>query len=330
MSEDRKKDHIELAFESQTKSGNLDMYYEPLLSSHPNESTDISLEFLGKTFNAPLWISSMTGGTQKAKLLNTNLAKVANEFGFGMGLGSCRPLLDSFNRKEDFDLRDLIGDQAFYLNLGIAQLEELIDNNKVSKIQKIHEELLSDGLIIHVNPMQEWAQTEGDRYKRAPIETIKFILDNFGLNIIVKEVGQGFGPNSLLSLMSLPIAAIDFAGFGGTNFTLLEQTRHNAQSSDKRPSNLSLSLIGHTCDEMINWVNQTIDNSSIRCKEFIISGGVENSINGYRLQQNLKAKSIIGMASSFLKHAHDYELLKDFTHSEIENLKLAKCFLKGK
>lgn len=328
--EDRKKDHIELALNSQTVSGNLDLYYEPLLSAHPDESFDISTHFLDKNFKAPLWISSMTGGTEKAKLLNTNLAKVANEFGFGMGLGSCRPLLESYDRKEDFDLRDIIGDQAFYINLGIAQLENLISNNEIFKVQKICDDLHADGLIIHVNPMQEWTQPEGDRFKKAPIDTIKFVVSQLDLKIIVKEVGQGFGPNSLISLMKLPISAIDFAGFGGTNFTLLELSRHNARQGGKTHSNYNLQNIGHTCSEMINWVNQNIDQSSVKCREFIISGGVSDTLEGFRLQESLKAKSIIGMASSFLKHAHDYEELKDFTCSEIENYKLAKCFLKGK
>ena len=327
---DRKKDHIELALNSQTTSGNLDLYYEPLLSAHPNESTDISCNFLRKDFKAPIWISSMTGGTEKAKLLNTNLAKVANEFGFGMGLGSCRPLLESYKRKEDFDLRDTIGEQAFYINLGIAQLEVLLFENQISKIQKICDDLHADGLIIHVNPLQEWAQPEGDRFKQAPIETIKSIVNQVDMKIIVKEVGQGFGPNSLISLMKLPIAAIDFAGFGGTNFTLLELARHNAQQNGKTPTNYNLKYIGHTCSEMINWVNQNIDQSSVKCREFIISGGVSDTLEGFRLQESLKAKSIIGMASSFLKHAHDYTQLREFTFSEIENYKLAKCFLKGK
>jgi isopentenyl-diphosphate delta-isomerase len=327
---DRKKDHIELALNSQTKSGNLDLYYEPLLSAHPDDKTDISKIFLNKKFNTPLWISSMTGGTEKAQLINQNLAKVASEFGFGMGLGSCRPLLDSYKRKEDFDLRETIGDQAFYINLGVAQLEQLISRRELSKVKKIHDDLRADGLIIHVNPIQEWAQPEGDRFKNPPIETIKTIVKEMEINIIVKEVGQGFGPNSLISLMELPIAAIDFAGFGGTNFTLLELSRHNAQQNGKTHKNHNLKNIGHTCTEMINWVNQNIDQTSVNCREFIISGGVTDTLEGFKLQESLKANSIIGMASSFLKHAHDYEQLKEFTRSEVENYKLAKCFLKGK
>jgi isopentenyl-diphosphate delta-isomerase len=100
---DRKKDHIELAQSAQIKKLNDGFYYEPMLSAHPTEVTDISINFLGKRLLAPLWVSSMTGGTQKAKLINTNLAKAANQFGLGMGLGSCRSLLNSDERKSDLE-----------------------------------------------------------------------------------------------------------------------------------------------------------------------------------------------------------------------------------
>lgn len=332
MSKDRKKDHIELALNSRTESGNLDMYYEPLLSAHPDQNTDISSDFLGKKFKAPLWISSMTGGTEKAFNLNTNLAKLTNELGLGMGLGSCRPIIENkTERLKDFKLREIIGDRPFYTNLGIAQVEELIHTNQINKIIELQKLLEADGLIIHVNPLQEWAQPEGDRFKIPPIETIKRLLNQSQINIIVKEVGQGFGPSSLLSLMQLPLQAIEFASFGGTNFTLLEQSRQDAQDSDKKAPNQILSHIGHTSSEMIDWVNQITESSSgLKCKEFIISGGITNSIEGYKLQTSLKAQSIIGMASSFLKVADDYGKLKEFAQTEIENLKLAKCFLRGK
>ncbi len=174
MSDNRKKDHIDLAFKSQTKSNErkYDLNYEPLFSAHPDSDTDISVEFIGKKLRAPLWVSSMTGGTEHAAKINQNLAKACNEFGFGMGLGSCRPLLNSTNRFSDFNLRDTIGDNPFYANLGIAQLEELIFRNETSKIDKMIQDLHVDGLIIHVNPLQEWMQPEGDRFRQSPLKTI--------------------------------------------------------------------------------------------------------------------------------------------------------------
>jgi isopentenyl-diphosphate delta-isomerase len=326
---DRKKDHIELAFASQVQKKIDGLYYEPMLSAHPDENTDISVEFLSQKMKAPLWISSMTGGTAKAKTINTNLAKVANKYGLGMGLGSCRPLLNSQERLSDFDLKHIIGDFPFYANLGVAQLEHLIANGQLSKVKDLIIQLHVDGLIIHVNPLQEWTQPEGDRFKVAPIETIKQVLFELETNIIVKEVGQGFGPNSLISLMKLPLAAIDFAGHGGTNFTALEVSRHNAIFSGRRESFQSLAYVGHSASEMIEWVNSNLSSAQIQCKQFIISGGIKDVIQGHKLAEQLNAQSVIGMGSSFLRYAENFEQLDEYTHTQVELLKLAKCYLKG-
>ena len=331
MSEKRKSDHIELAFKSQIKIPSSDFIYEPLFARHPNEIDDISVSFLGKKLSAPLWISSMTGGTEKALRLNKNLATVAGEFGFGMGLGSCRSLLESSSRLADFDMKDQIGDNPFFINLGIAQLEGLIESKKVSQIKNLIEKLQADGLIIHINPLQEWLQPEGDRYKKAPIDTIKSILKEASYPIVVKEVGQGFGPKSLESLCRLPLAAVDLSGFGGTNFSLLELSRHNAQELDRESSQYKLVEAGHTCDEMITWLNSLLSkNEELSCSNFIVSGGIKNIVDGFKLQEKLNAPSLIGMASSFLKYAEDISMLRDFVASEIENYKLAKKVLRVK
>ncbi len=329
MSDDRKKDHIKLALNSQTNINNKDFYYEPLLGAHPADEESVSVNFLGKKFTYPLWISSMTGGTEKAYKINKNLATIAGEFGFGMGLGSCRSLLESDQRIKDFDFKSLVGDQAFYINLGIAQVEQLIKSKSLTKITDLISKLQADGLIIHINPLQEWLQPEGDRIEIAPIESIKIIVNELDTNIIIKEVGQGFGPMSLESLMKLPIAAIDFSGFGGTNFSLIELNRHNAQEFDKDSSHNRLVSIGHTCSEMIEWTNSLLSSSNhYKCKDFIISGGIKNVLDGHAHQQKLNANSIIGMAASFLKHAEDLGALRDFAHMETQNYKLAKKLLR--
>lgn len=326
---DRKKDHIELAFKSQITTRVDGLYYEPMLSAHPDETTDISVKFVHKIMKAPLWVSSMTGGTQKAKLINNNLAQIVNKYGLGMGLGSCRPLLESKERWSDFDLKSIIGEFPFYANLGIAQLEELIEIGKLNIVRDLISGLQVDGLIIHVNPLQEWSQPEGDRFKKPPLETIKRVLDELKTNIIVKEVGQGFGPNSLISLMKLPLAAIDFAAHGGTNFTALEVSRHNALFSGKTDSLQSLAYVGHSAEQMIDWVNTNLSSSQILCKQFIISGGIKEVIQGHRLREMLNADSVIGMGSSFLKYAEELEHLDEFTKTQVELLKLASCYLKG-
>src|SRR5687768_10434015 len=108
---DRKQDHIDLAFEANMANNRPDarFSYEPMLNAHPSADHDLSISFLGKSLKAPLWVSSMTGGTEMALDINRRLAATCARFGLGMGLGSCRPLLENLQRIEDFDMRDIIG-----------------------------------------------------------------------------------------------------------------------------------------------------------------------------------------------------------------------------
>jgi L-lactate dehydrogenase (FMN-dependent) and related alpha-hydroxy acid dehydrogenases len=249
----RKRDHIQLAFQSQVASQSIDQRfsYEPILAPHPQKNLEQKI-FLQKEIQTPIWISSMTGGTEKAYFINQNLAKACAYFKMGMGLGSCRSLLNNLDRIKDFNFRKTIGyDLPFYANLGIAQIEILLANNQQEKINTLINVLEADGLIIHINPLQEWLQPEGDRITQAPIDTIKRLIDKININIIVKEVGQGFGKESLKTLMQLPIKAIEFAAHGGTNFSKLELLRHNIQ---KQIIFEQIAHIGHSAYEMVTFI----------------------------------------------------------------------------
>lgn len=330
----RKQDHIQLAFKSQIPSTSIDerFYYEPLLAAHPTAKDDTSFNFLNKSMRVPLWVSSMTGGTAYANIINHNLARVAKDFGFGMGLGSCRGLLTSDEYLQDFDVRAVIGDDLpLFANLGIAQIEQLLDENKAHLITNLVQKLRADGLIIHVNPFQEWLQPEGDRFKYPPIDTIKRVIDLFpNLNLIVKEVGQGMGYESLKALFQLPIMAVDFAANGGTNFAKIELLRSD---SAKQAIYQQLANIGHSAEDMVVMTNAIIEDlgSKCLCKEVIISGGIKDFLDGYYLINKLSLPAIYGQASAFLKHARgDYKELYDYVATQVEGLRLANSYLKVK
>ncbi len=328
LASSRKKDHITLAFESRVAGKEIDnrFYYEPMLAGHPGSDTSLALEFLGKKLAVPLWVSSMTGGTGIARVINENLARACKDFGMGMGLGSCRSLLSSDEYLDDFNVRRFIGyDLPLYANLGIAQVERLIAENKTGLINKLIDSLEADGLIVHVNPMQEWLQPEGDFIRKAPIETITELLNILHIPVIVKEVGQGFGPSSLKALMDLPLAAIDLAANGGTNFSKLELLRaDNLHKESYGP----LMNIGHSAPEMLEWLNQMEVKDG---KQIIISGGIQDFLDGYYLISKCKFPSVYGQASGFLKYARgNYKELYDYVNLQVEGLKLAKTFLKVK
>lgn len=325
---DRKYAHIQLANNAQLSVTDINelFNYEPLFSAHPN-NIDLSREFLGKKVQAPLWISSMTGGTGEARIINQNLAKVASEFGLGMALGSCRPILESDKDFDDFNLRPILGDKLpFWANLGIAQLEELIDNNELSKVSSMLERLSADGLIIHVNPLQEWFQPEGDTYKRPAIETIEKVVAT-QIPVIVKEVGQGMGPESIRKLLTMPIDGLELASFGGTNFSKLEKLREKDGPSSKLQD---LMFVGHTAVEMVDQINllQSELGDSCLCKDIIISGGIKDTLYGHWLSEKCVLNNVVGRAKGYLDHAADLDELRAFVSGQIETLKMAKAFLR--
>lgn len=331
MSTDRKKDHIGLTHKSQMSllTNDTRFNYEPLLSAHPEQVLK-PFSFLGKTMRLPIWISSMTGGTDEAFKINKNLATAAREFGLGMGLGSCRILLEENTYPEQFMLRQFIGDEApLYANLGIAQIEKSVMAKNIEPILHMIDKLAVDGLIIHVNPLQELIQPEGDRLKEKPIDMIEEFVKQVNFPVIVKEVGQGIGPESLKRLMSLPLQAIDFAAYGGTNFAKLELLRSKDSNAELMEP---LSRLGHGAEEMLDNLNQIKENSAeTQVNEIIISGGIQSYLDGYYLIRKSKIPAIYGQASAFLNHArNNYEELKKFIEHQAKGLEIAYAYLQLK
>jgi isopentenyl-diphosphate delta-isomerase len=296
--------------------------YEPMFFVHPQGNEKWATKFLSFELDYPIWVSSMTGGTGHAKTINENLARLCGEFKLGMGLGSCRGLLTDRSYLTDFAVRKYLGSQPLFANLGIAQLEELVIGKKTQLVHEMVKSIECDGLIIHINPLQEWFQPEGDRFTKPPIETVKRFMEDVKYPVIVKEVGQGMGPRSLKALLDLPIAGIELGAFGGTNFTLLEKLR-----GEENLSREAFIRVGHSAKEMVALLNAL----PTRGKEFIISGGVSTMLDGFELKSKLKANSVIGMASAFLGPAlADYDTLKQFFLRQSESLLVAKSLLEIK
>lgn len=333
LEKSRKNDHVDLAYQSQiNQNQKLNHFnYEPLFTSHRsalNNTDKLERQFLGKQLRAPLWISSMTGGGSRSKKLNHMFAEVAAEFGLGMGLGSCRPLLTKSDSFEDFNVRKIIGKALpLVANIGQGQIEELIRDNEMNRLNDLISSLDADGLIFHINPMQEWFQPEGDRFEKTPLEIIQLLLEELNCPLIVKEVGQGFGPKSMLALCKLPLAGIEFGAFGGTNFSYLEtlRTQNNEQENDP------LCYVGHTAEEMVNMVNHYIESSELSSKELpmmIISGGIRNYLHAHQLMKMSKFNTMYAQAGKLLFAAEKSKIdLQKYISAQIDGLKMAQNYL---
>ena len=325
---DRKSDHINLALQSQTIVNELDnrFYYEPMISGFPGDEHK-PIAFAGKQLKAPLWVSSMTGGHPLSGIINRNLAMACREFGMGMGLGSCRRLLQEETGFEDFDVRNLAGDEVpLFANLGIAQVEELLERKETDGIRRLIERLRADGLIIHVNPLQEWIQPEGNIIVHPPAETIERLLEMIDFPLIVKEVGQGFGPKSIRRLLKLPLAAIEFGAFGGTNFSKVENSRNPTL---KNPFYQPFVNVGVSAEEMVDLINEMVTKGEQpSCNQLIISGGIRDYLDGFYLTQKSVVPAIYAQASLFLSHSRgDYSRLQQFTAAQIAGYNMARSFL---
>ncbi|HQW01655.1 MAG TPA: isopentenyl-diphosphate delta-isomerase, partial [Saprospiraceae bacterium] len=176
----------------------------------------------------------------------------------------------------------------------------------------------------------EWLQPEGDFIVNSPIDTLDRLLDIVSFPVIVKEVGQGMGPNSTAAILKLPISALELAAHGGTNFSKLELLRSTGL---QREVFEPVSRIGHTVGEMITWINELMDQDGgdILCKQIIISGGIRDFLDGYYWMQKLNVPAVYGQASGFLKYAAEsQDALDDYVSSQLRGLQLAQYYLKAK
>lgn len=224
----RKADHLRICLESDVqfrqKTNGFDRYrFTHCCLPEVNLSEiQVSTEFLGKSLSAPLLISSMTGGTEQAKLINTRLAKVAQRHQIAMGVGSQRVAVEKPELAPSFAVRSLAPDILLLANLGAVQLNY---NYGLEQCHRVIDILEADALILHLNPLQECIQTEGDTNFRGLLDKIADLCYNLPVPVIAKEVGNGISANMAKKLMAAGVVAIDVAGAGGTSWARIEGER---------------------------------------------------------------------------------------------------------
>jgi len=224
----RKSDHIRINVERDVASKGVSSGFEAYrlincaLPEIDLADVDTSCALFGRALRAPLLISCMTGGTPEARAINRVLARVAQEHGLAMGLGSARALLEAPQLLDTFAVRDVAPDIALLANLGAVQLNK---GYGVEECRRLVDMLQADALVLHLNAVQEAVQPEGDTCFRDLIRKIGVVCKNLGAPVVVKEVGWGIAPHEVRALFDVGAAAIDLAGAGGTSWSEVERYR---------------------------------------------------------------------------------------------------------
>jgi isopentenyl-diphosphate Delta-isomerase len=224
----RKADHIRICLEedvqfNQTTNG-LERYrftHCCLPELNPDD-IDISTQFLGKNLGAPLLISSMTGGTEQAGMINRRLAEVAQHHKIAMGVGSQRVAVEKPQVADTFAVRKYAPDVLLFANLGAVQLNYSYGLDECLRIIDILE---ADALILHLNPLQECIQPQGDTKFKGLLDKINELCMKLPVPAIAKEVGNGISATMAEKLIAAGVKAIDVAGAGGTSWAKVESER---------------------------------------------------------------------------------------------------------
>lgn len=227
MSKQRKKDHIDICLQNKIEAGvtgfNNYQFIHQALPEISFDEIDLSCRFLKKKLNYPILISSMTGGTVKAEVINQNLAQAAQKLGIAMAVGSQRIAIEKPELASTFQVRKVAPNIVLLSNLGAVQLNYGFEMKECRQAIKMIE---ADGLIFHLNPLQEVIQPEGNKNFSDLLKKIGGISKQLKLPVIVKEVGCGISNNVAKSLLRAGVKIVDVSGQGGTNWALIESLRY--------------------------------------------------------------------------------------------------------
>jgi isopentenyl-diphosphate delta-isomerase len=274
---DRKREHLAIAGSPEvqmTMSNGLEaIRFEPVaLPELDLDQIDTSVTFLGKTMSQPLMIASMSGGTAESQKLNEQLAVAAQASGIALALGSMRIALENPSQRAAFELRSFAPDIPILANIGGAQLREPGGLKGALKCIEIAD---ADALIVHLNPLQEALQPDGDTRWTGIKQAIAQLVRESHVPVIIKEVGHGIGPTTARALLEIGVCYIDVAGAGGTSWAAIETQRLGS------PEAMKLGTPFHNFGITLAEALVAFDaDPQLRDKQFVIaSGGIRSGLD---------------------------------------------------
>jgi isopentenyl-diphosphate delta-isomerase len=221
----RKQRHIRLSLEKDVQSkigtGLEDIWFiHRALPDIDLEEISTDIELLGKHLSAPLIISAITGGTEDAKEINKTLASAAENLGIGIGVGSQRIALENPSMEHTFRVvREEAPSALIMGNLGCPQLSL---GWGVEEAQRCVDMISADALAIHMNPLQEAIQVEGETRYKGVLHKIREVVDGINVPVVMKETGCGIAFEDAIRLEETGVEVLDVSGAGGTSWAAVE------------------------------------------------------------------------------------------------------------
>jgi isopentenyl-diphosphate delta-isomerase len=226
QTESRKKDHVELVIAQgaqykKTSGFERVDFIHNALPEISFESVNLSTKFLGKTLRFPILITGMTGGYKDAAPINWALAQTAQKYGMAFGVGSQRAMIERPDFAVTYQVRKVAPDIPLLANIGAFQLKKY----PFDKIQSLVSAIDADCLAIHLNPLQEVIQPEGDTDFSGVLSAISKTCDKLSVPVMVKETGAGISQDVALKLKEAGVKWVDVGGSGGTSWSKVEYLR---------------------------------------------------------------------------------------------------------
>lgn len=305
----RKADHIRINLEEDVRSRlttGLERYrfIHQALPELDLEEVDTGVTVFGKRLRAPLLISSMTGGTTEAGVINRRLALAAQETGIAMAVGSQRAALEHPELASTFQVRRYAPDILLFANLGAVQLNY---GYTVDHCRRAVEMIEADAFILHLNPLQEAVQPEGDTRFSGLVRKIEAVCRALPVPVVVKEVGWGISERAARMLAEAGVAAIDVAGAGGTSWSQVEM--HRAVNNFQARLAAAFVDWGIPTAESIRFVRQAAPEVLV-----FASGGLRNGVDVAKAIA--LGATLTGMAGALLQAA------AQSTETTVETLRL--------
>jgi isopentenyl-diphosphate delta-isomerase len=271
----RKNDHLDLAAHGNVGFRNKTTLLECVELVHDAmpelalDEVDLGVRILGRQLKAPLILAGMTGGTERAGRINLELAAIAQERGYGFGLGSQRPILKDPATAVTYRVRDVAPSVLLLGNIGAVQATSL----PTARVAELVSTVGADALCVHLNPAMEVVQSEGDRDFRGIEATYRRLAAELGVPVIAKETGCGISKGVAKRLAAAGIRDVDVSGAGGTSWVGVEAERANAAD---RPLGQAF------WDWGIPTAASLVSIASARFRTVIATGGIATGLDAAR------------------------------------------------